>query len=129
MTHVDQEKDALPANFFPPPRPSVFSSIVSTIFSPITSLVSFFSSSSSKLKAPKATATPSIHPSYAALSTIAKKAYTAYDAAAMHGLPLGVQVIGRRLEEEKVLQGMAIVEDALHQFGEVFERPSYVAGF
>ncbi len=38
----------------------------------------------------------------------------------MHGLPLGVQVIGRRFEEEKVLEGMQVIEDALHQQGSVF---------
>ncbi|RBQ74744.1 hypothetical protein VDGD_21376 [Verticillium dahliae] len=31
----------------------------------------------------------------------------------MHGLPVGVQVVGRRLEEEKVLSLMQRVEDAL----------------
>jgi Asp-tRNA(Asn)/Glu-tRNA(Gln) amidotransferase A subunit family amidase len=31
----------------------------------------------------------------------------------MHGLPVGVQVVGRRLEEEKVLAIMKRVEDAL----------------
>ena len=31
----------------------------------------------------------------------------------MNGLPVGVQVIGRRLEEEKVLAVMKRVEDAL----------------
>lgn len=31
----------------------------------------------------------------------------------MHGLPVGVQVIGRRLEEEKVLAIVKRVEDAL----------------
>lgn len=31
----------------------------------------------------------------------------------MHGLPVGVQVIGRRLEEEKVLALMERVEEAL----------------
>ena len=36
-----------------------------------------------------------------------------YDAEKMHGLPVGVQVVGRRLEEEKVLEGMKIVEKAL----------------
>jgi Asp-tRNA(Asn)/Glu-tRNA(Gln) amidotransferase A subunit family amidase len=38
----------------------------------------------------------------------------------MHGLPLGVQVVGRRLEEEKVLEGMQIIETALHEQGSVF---------
>ena len=31
----------------------------------------------------------------------------------MNGLPVGVQIIGRRLEEEKVLAVMKRVEDAL----------------
>lgn len=31
----------------------------------------------------------------------------------MHGLPVGIQVVGRRLEEEKVLAIMKRVEDAL----------------
>lgn len=31
----------------------------------------------------------------------------------MHGLPVGVQVIGKRLEEEKVLTLMDRVEEAL----------------
>jgi Asp-tRNA(Asn)/Glu-tRNA(Gln) amidotransferase A subunit family amidase len=31
----------------------------------------------------------------------------------MHGLPVGVQVVGRRLEEEKVLAVMKRVEEAL----------------
>jgi Asp-tRNA(Asn)/Glu-tRNA(Gln) amidotransferase A subunit family amidase len=36
-----------------------------------------------------------------------------YDADKMHGLPVGVQVVGRRLEEEKVIAVMKRVEDAL----------------
>ncbi|KAF8628044.1 hypothetical protein AX17_006048 [Amanita inopinata Kibby_2008] len=36
-----------------------------------------------------------------------------YDAADMHGLPVGVQVVGRKLEEEKVLEGMKIIESLL----------------
>ncbi|KJA21526.1 hypothetical protein HYPSUDRAFT_202875 [Hypholoma sublateritium FD-334 SS-4] len=51
---------------------------------------------------------------------VAKTAYSVYDAAKMHGLPLGVQVVGRRFEEEKVLEGMQVIEDALHQQGSVF---------
>lgn len=31
----------------------------------------------------------------------------------MHGLPVGVQVVGRRLEEEKVLALMGRVEEVL----------------
>ena len=47
------------------------------------------------------------------LNGIAQGAYKLYNANDMHGLPVGVQVIGRRLEEEKVLALMERVEDAL----------------
>ncbi|KAG6855931.1 hypothetical protein H0H87_009307 [Tephrocybe sp. NHM501043] len=36
--------------------------------------------------------------------------YKMYDAKAMHGLPIGVQVVGKRLEEEKVLWGMETIQ-------------------
>lgn len=54
------------------------------------------------------------------MGLISKGAYSVYDADKMHGLPLGVQVVGRRFEEEKVLQGMKIVEDALEACGRKF---------
>ncbi|KAI5924051.1 amidase [Camillea tinctor] len=47
------------------------------------------------------------------LNGVAQGAYKLYDAEAMHGLPVGIQVVGRRLEEEKVLSIMKRVEDAL----------------
>ncbi|RKU48471.1 hypothetical protein DL546_003751 [Coniochaeta pulveracea] len=47
------------------------------------------------------------------LNGVARGAYNLYDADKMHGLPVGVQVVGRRLEEEKVLSVMKRVEDAL----------------
>lgn len=50
---------------------------------------------------------------YKKLNGVAQGAYKLYDADDMHGLPVGVQVIGRRLEEEKVLALMKRVEDAL----------------
>lgn len=34
----------------------------------------------------------------------------AYDASKMHGLPVGVQVVGRAWEEEKVLKMMEVIE-------------------
>ncbi|KAJ4131010.1 hypothetical protein NW768_006550 [Fusarium equiseti] len=49
---------------------------------------------------------------FKSLNGVAQGAYKLYDATAMHGLPVGVQVIGRRLEE-KVLAIMKRVEDAL----------------
>ncbi|KAM3436067.1 hypothetical protein MY4824_004545 [Beauveria thailandica] len=48
------------------------------------------------------------------LNGVARGAYYRhYNADNMHGLPVGVQVIGRRLEEETVLALMKRVEDAL----------------
>jgi len=47
------------------------------------------------------------------LNGVAQGAYKLYDAQAMHGLPVGIQVVGRRLEEEKVLTIMKRVEEAL----------------
>lgn len=43
-----------------------------------------------------------------------------YDAEKMHMLPVGVQVIGQRLQEEKVLEGMKIVEGLLRKAGTAY---------
>lgn len=51
------------------------------------------------------------------MNAVARGAYKCYDAEAMHGLPVGVQVVGRRLQEERVLAGMRRVVDALGQWG------------
>lgn len=47
------------------------------------------------------------------LNGVARGAYKHYDAEKMHRLPVTVQVVGRRLEEEKVLACMQRIEDAL----------------
>lgn len=47
------------------------------------------------------------------LNGVAQGAYKLYDATAMHGLPVAVQVVGQRLEEEKVLACMERIEDLL----------------
>ena len=57
---------------------------------------------------------------YNSMNAVAKGAYSVYDAESMHGLPLGVQVVGRRLEEEKVLESMKVIEAALKSQGTVF---------
>lgn len=54
-------------------------------------------------------------------SLVAQNAYRNYDAKAMHGLPVGVQIVGRRLEEEKVLEGMKIVEALLMASGQGYK--------
>lgn len=47
------------------------------------------------------------------LNGVARGAYSAYDAEKMHGLPIGVQIVARKLEEERVLAFMQRVEEAL----------------
>lgn len=37
----------------------------------------------------------------------------AYDAVAMHGIPVGIQVVGRAWEDEKVIEMMKVVDNAL----------------
>jgi Asp-tRNA(Asn)/Glu-tRNA(Gln) amidotransferase A subunit family amidase len=51
------------------------------------------------------------------LNGVAQGAYRHYDAEKMAGLPVAVQVVGRRLEEEKVLAVMERIEDALDKHG------------
>jgi Asp-tRNA(Asn)/Glu-tRNA(Gln) amidotransferase A subunit family amidase len=55
------------------------------------------------------------------LNGVAQGAYKHYNAAAMAGLPVGVQIVGRRLEEEKVLAVMERCEDALDRHGGRYE--------
>ena len=51
------------------------------------------------------------------LNGVAQGAYKHYHAVKMAGLPVGVQVVGRRLQEEKVLAIMERCEDALDKHG------------
>ncbi len=48
-------------------------------------------------------------------------AWSTYDAEKMHGLPLSVQIVGRRFEEEKVLAAMRVVEQTLKNKGVIFK--------
>lgn len=52
---------------------------------------------------------------------VARGAYKHYDAGKMHGLPVGIQVVGQRLEEEKVLAVMERVVGALEAEGKGYE--------
>ena len=51
------------------------------------------------------------------LNGVAKGAYQHYDAEKMHGLPVAIQVVGQRLQEERVLAIMETVEQALEGTG------------
>ncbi|KZT70501.1 amidase signature enzyme [Daedalea quercina L-15889] len=57
---------------------------------------------------------------YQNMNDIARGVYSLYEPRAMHGLPVAVQVVGQRLEEEKVLAGMAEVERAMWDAGRGF---------
>lgn len=52
-------------------------------------------------------------PIFKANNAIEAGAYEMYDADIMHGVPIGVQIVGQRLQEEKVLEGMKIIERLL----------------
>ncbi|KAF2668936.1 amidase signature enzyme [Microthyrium microscopicum] len=54
------------------------------------------------------------------LNGVAQGAYKHYDSFKMSGLPVGVQVVGRRLEEEKVLSIMSRIKLALEANGIVY---------
>ncbi|KEF56600.1 uncharacterized protein A1O9_06789 [Exophiala aquamarina CBS 119918] len=53
---------------------------------------------------------------------VEKGAYKHYDSVKMAGLPVAVQVVGRRLAEEKTLACMKVVEDSLRSDGVVYEH-------
>ena len=59
------------------------------------------------------------------MNTIAKGSYDIYDAEKMHGLPVGVQIVGRRFEEEKTLEGMKLIEAALQKRGMAFKQKEF----
>lgn len=50
-------------------------------------------------------------------NAIERSYYRMYDAKAMDSLPVGVQVVGRRLEEEHVLEGMKLIERLMKEEG------------
>ena len=52
---------------------------------------------------------------------IARGAYTSYDAEKMQGLLVGVQVVGQRLDEERVLAMMELIEQVLTDNGKAYE--------
>ncbi|KZT10510.1 amidase signature enzyme [Laetiporus sulphureus 93-53] len=57
---------------------------------------------------------------FKAKNAIEGGAYRMYDAKKMHGLPVGVQIVGKRLQEEKVLEGMKIIDRLLKQEGKAY---------
>lgn len=55
--------------------------------------------------------------SFRARNAIERENYRIYDATAMEGLPVGIQVVGKRLEEERVLEGMKLIEKLMKAAG------------
>jgi len=66
----------------------------------------------------------SLSPAFRPRNKVEADAYKGYDADDMHGLPVGVQIVGRRLEEEKVLEGMKLIEGLLKGRGIAYEHMS-----
>ncbi|KAK0192414.1 amidase signature enzyme [Armillaria mellea] len=54
-------------------------------------------------------------------NTVEAGAYKDYDSVKMDGLPVGVQIVGKKLEEEKVMEGMKLIERLLKKDGKAYE--------
>ncbi|KAF8268354.1 amidase signature enzyme [Lactarius quietus] len=65
-----------------------------------------------------------VSPAFKARNKIEADAYKGYDSDDMHGLPVGVQIVARRLEEEKVLEGMKLIERLLKGRGIAYNHMS-----
>ncbi|KAG7448378.1 amidase signature enzyme [Guyanagaster necrorhizus] len=57
---------------------------------------------------------------FKARNAVEAGAYQDYDSVEMDGLPVGVQVVGKRFEEEKVMEGMKLIEILLKEDGKVY---------
>ncbi|KIK95839.1 hypothetical protein PAXRUDRAFT_826614 [Paxillus rubicundulus Ve08.2h10] len=55
--------------------------------------------------------------SFCARNAIERENYRMYDATAMEGLPVGVVVVGKRPEEERVLEAMKLIEGLMKGAG------------
>ncbi len=59
------------------------------------------------------------------LNDVERAVWSLYDPDAMDGLPLGVQIVSGRFEEEKVLEGMRLLEAALRDTGTPFVQKEF----
>jgi len=62
---------------------------------------------------------------YLSMNDAARTVFSVYDVAGMDGLPVGVQVVGWKLEEEKVLAGMKVLDDALKDTQQGFRQKEF----
>ncbi|KXN67639.1 amidase signature enzyme [Conidiobolus coronatus NRRL 28638] len=54
-----------------------------------------------------------------------KLIYSQYDAHEMHGLPVAIQVVGRKFEEEKVAKGMELIDKILKEYDQPNKYTTY----
>ncbi|KXN67641.1 amidase signature enzyme [Conidiobolus coronatus NRRL 28638] len=54
-----------------------------------------------------------------------KNAYSQYNASKMHGLPVAIQVVGRKFEEEKVAKGMELIDKILKEYDQPNKYTTY----
>lgn len=59
------------------------------------------------------------------LNDLERAVWSLYDADAMDGLPLAVQVVGGRFQEENVLAGMKVLDVALRESGRPFVQKEF----
>ena len=59
------------------------------------------------------------------LNDLERAVWSLYDADAMDGLPLAVQVVSGRWQEEKVLAGMKLLDVALRKSGRPFVQKEF----
>ncbi|TFK47517.1 amidase signature enzyme [Heliocybe sulcata] len=62
-----------------------------------------------------------LDPKFKPRNAIEAGAYKLYDAEKMEGLPVGVQIVGQRLQEEKVMEGMKLIQKLLIGDGKEYE--------
>ncbi len=62
---------------------------------------------------------------YLNMNDLARDVYSLYDPVSMHGLPIAVQVSGGNLEEEKVLEGMKLLDNALRDSDRPFVQKRF----
>jgi amidase len=56
---------------------------------------------------------------------IHKSSYSQYNADEMHGLPVAIQVVGRKFEEEKVAKGMELIDKILKEYDQPNKYTTY----
>ncbi|KAG6334990.1 hypothetical protein ID866_4091, partial [Astraeus odoratus] len=66
--------------------------------------------------------TDALPSSFRARNAIERNNYRMYDAVAMEGLPVGVEVVGKRLDEERVLAGMKLIHQLMEESGLAYQE-------